>query len=195
MIQDDILELTLHQVLFDTIPCTNVIHYRVANVGVMDESGLLSAFAADVSPVMRGLQSSDLAHVKYTVLNLSDDLGYADTVWQPPLLGAVAGSDGPPFVTFAFRKNRNTRRTRSGQMRVAGVVEGASEDGILSGAFEDDVNALATALGQLLQDGTGGTYVPVIVSKAKDGTMLATNAISSFEYTRIGTQNSRKYGV
>jgi len=191
---DDTLELTLYQRLFDSIEVRNVLHYRVAAIGTMEEEGLATAFNLDVLPAFLDLQDNDIKHYRQTVLNLNDDLGYADVTLIPEQGGTVAGGADSPFVAYGFRKNRATRQTKSGQLRIAGVPEGASSGGILSPLFQTEVDTLATALGSAIFDGTGGRYLPLIVSKNPDGSFRARSPISDFQFVSITSQNSRKYG-
>lgn len=190
----DILELTLYQKWNSTVEVRNVLHYRVSSVGTADESGLSIAFNLTVLPKMLDVQHSTLEHYRQTVLNLSDNLGWADIDLIPDQGGVLLGEAMPPFVAYAFRKNRATRSTRSGQLRVAGLPEGVQNFGLAESSIMDDLDELATALGQAISDGTGGLYIPVIVRKTAEGALGSWNAIDNFEFTAISSQNSRKYG-
>lgn len=194
MNQNDILELTLFQRLFDTVEVRNVLHYKVTAIGALDEVGLATAFSAEVMTDFVDMQSTGIVHYKMTVLNLTDNLGWADVDIIPDQPGVVAGADCPPFTSYAFRKNRGTRTTRSGQLRIAGVPEGASEEGVIITAFKERADILAASLSGPIADGTGGSYGPRIASKNSDGSLRIANSIDSVEFVSITTQNSRKYG-
>lgn len=190
----DLLELTLYQTYNSTVQVRNVLHYRVGSVGTADETGLTTAFIAEVLPLMLDVQHLTMEHQKMTVLNLTDNIGWADVDLIPDQQGVLGGEVEPPFVCYAFRKNRALRRVRSGQLRVCGVPEGAINYGLAGPLVEDDLDQLAVALGETIIDGTGGSYVPVIIGKNPDGTVRDFAGIESVEFVSISTQNSRKYG-
>lgn len=194
MIVGDILEITLYQKYLDSVEVRNVLHYRVNSVGTLDESGLSIAFNLEVLPAFVAVQSATIQHYKQTVLNLTDNLGWADVDLIPDVPGDLAGDVMPPFVCWAFRKNRGTRLTRSGQMRIAGITEGAVGNGLAEASIQDDLDALAVALGQGINDGTGGVYAPRIVRKTATGVLDLANTIDSVEYVSVSSQTSRKYG-
>jgi len=194
MLSLDILELTLYQTYNSTVQVRNVMHYRVGAVGTADETGLATAFIANVLPSMLDIQHSTMQHYRMTVLNLTDNIGWADVTLTPAQSGVLAGEVMPPYAAWAFRKNRSLRRVRSGQIRVAGIPEGATNFGLSEATIDDDLAAFAAELGSEITDGTGGLYVPVIVSKNPDNTVRQFSGIDSVEFVSVSTQNSRKYG-
>ena len=191
---NDCLELTLYQRYASTVEVRNILHYVVQAVGTSEEEGLVNAFIAGVLSDMRAVQSSAVTHYKMTVLNLTDGLSFADVILSPTQSGLLAGECLPPHDAWAFRKNRLSRTTRSGQFRVCGIPEGAQANGIASATITDDLATLADSLADTLSDGVGGSYAPCIVRKTLAGGVDTINGVLSVEYTAVSTQNTRKFG-
>lgn len=191
---NDCLELVLFQRGWVDVEIRNVLQYVVTSVGSGDEGTLADAFYDSVLPAMLDVQHVTVSHYKMTVTNLTDGLGYAENVITPPAPGILSGSSMPPFVAWAFRKNRLNRSTRSGQMRVAGVSEGAQEGGIAIPTVVDDLNVLADALYDPLTHASGAAFSPCIVRKGPGNTVVTINGIVSVEYVGVSSQNTRKYG-
>jgi hypothetical protein len=191
---NDCLELTLYQRGWTDVEIRNVLTYVVTAVGTGDEGTLADAFYDDVLPEMLAVQHVIVSHYKMTVSNLTDGLGYAENNIVPDVPGSLSGSAMPPFVAWAFRKNRLTRATRSGQLRVAGLSEGAQENGIAVAAIIDDLDDLAEKLYLPLTHASGASFAPCILRKTPAGGVDTINGIVSVEYVSVSSQNTRKYG-
>lgn len=113
--------------------------------------------------------------------------------------GSVTGEGLPPHDCWAFRYNRSLTTTRHGQKRFAGVSEGQHENGVATTSVLTDLSALADVLERDITSadgfGTGEILRPVIYSKFLNGELRETpvvNPVSSVQYVRISTQNTRK---
>jgi len=191
---NDVLELTLYQRYLGTVEVRNVLHYVVSSVTTGDEGSLATAFNLDVLPLLLDVQHTGLSHYKQVVANITDGIGLSEIDLIPDQPGVLAGELEPPFVCYAFRKNRLTRQTRSGQVRFAGVPEGAVNNGLAGVLVRDDLDELAEALGSTISDGLGNTFSPAIIRKTATGGVAIINGIVNVEYVSISSQVTRKYG-
>lgn len=179
----------------------NVFHYRsrgsaditvsIGAVGVAWGTAMIAA--------MSNVQVSQLGYVDIFVKHLA---GFFEesTIPLTGTAGALAGDPLPPHDAFAFRYNRATTLTRHGQKRVAGISEGWNHNGVVDGPTELALlDVVAAQMAHVVDsaDGlnTGAELWPVIYSKYLNGELRAepiSNLVSSVQYVRISTQNTRK---
>jgi hypothetical protein len=120
------------------------------------------------------------------------------------VVGARTGECLPPFVCYAFRKNRVSSAVRNGQIRIAGVSEGDQANGVVAGGMTAALNAVATLFQTTISFGGGQTalFQPRIFRAGRPAgpggvppaVIQADFEIQSVVYTRISTQNTRKFG-
>lgn len=202
MATGDLYELTDVQIL-EGQQVLNVYHYtQVAEATVgTNVVALQNAWTTFILVPLVLVQSVHVEHVGYKVVNLDnpDEFG----LQVATATGNVSGEALPPFCAWSFRLNRATRLVRNGQKRIGGVPESFNDGGVATGAALTLLPAVAIAMGALITDTiSGASFTPRIVHKATEAgpggsppaTPRADYAVASAEYTRISTQNTRKFG-
>lgn len=176
----------------------NVYFYRVTSITGLDDTYLdvLGGWFKDnvVSPVA-ALQSASVSHTELFLENLSngvDILTYDDGF---PIAGEASGDALPPYASYGFQLLRESRTTRNGYKRFAGVTEANQDDGIYTGggtAITDVEDALAADV----VIGLATVAEPVIVKRPFDVPVVTFEyaSIGGALFRGIGTQNTRKFG-
>lgn len=209
MADGSIYEFHLNQTLFGQV-VKNVFHYQ--SRGASDPTNTLGeiavAWGTGMIAAVSNVQCSNVEYVSIYIRHLAGDMDEA-TVPLSATTGAVVGDCLPPHDAFAFRFNRTSTLTRHGQKRIAGVPEGAQDDGVaLAGGVTTSLEAAAAQMEHIIvaADGLsiGSELWPVIYSKYLNGElrgevvggvfvpMPISNLVSSVQYVRISTQNTRK---
>lgn len=155
---------------------------------------LAIAYGLDIFPEFKDVQSVSAVTTEFQVINHDDDSDFSTLSCTVGCAGTVAGDPLPPFVSWAFRKNRGTRASRNGQLRIAGVTEAHTLDGAATAAALTLLNNLATALSANISNGEQGTWTLRIPRFGALGALVAVFPISSVGYVRLSTQNTRKPG-
>jgi len=211
---DDVLELTMKGAFGGISQVINVYHYKVTAAG----SATLQEFGAGLAQMWAaviGLITNE--HVKFNeveVTKLDTDglpvTGESFIAVGDYLLGQQLGESLPPFVCWTFKYLRPNATFRHGFKRFAGVDEDAQLDGFPASSIATPLANVAAALEGTLHaytidtDGnpdtsiSGATAVPVILQKIINGDPISpinVGLVSDVVFDRIGTQNSRKYGV
>lgn len=202
MATGDLYELTDIQTL-EGQQVLNVYHYKQVSEPTSGTSilALGDAFYTFVQLPMFSVQTEFLQHVGLRIINLDNPDEFA--LVTEGETGTVPGETLPPFCSWAFRYNRSSRLVRNGQKRIGGVPEGFNDNGVATGTALTLLPLLAIGMGALITDTvTTASFTPRIVHKATDAgpggdppaTVRADYAVASVEYTRISTQNTRKFG-
>lgn len=156
----------------------NIYFYRhAAGTGVATDLAL--DFEANVLPLVRALQVSQVTDVGIQAYNLGD-LG--DFVNLPVVGGGTYGSVPykPSFVAVGFSMKVNTRAVRQGSKRISGVpTEVANGDTITSSGYIAAMEALRLQLGTNLTGG-GDTFTPIVVKRVK--TLVAGTTPPKYKY-------------
>jgi len=113
---------------------------------------------------------------------------------------SIQGTNGgdclPPYAAWDFTLVRDGARERNGYKRIAGIGEGNQANGVASSGIVAALNTAAEAMFLSISDGTS-EYNPVIrrtrVNRANVNPPQYWG-VSNVIYSKIGTQNSRKYG-
>jgi hypothetical protein len=110
--------------------------------------------------------------------------------------GTVSGDQLPPYATWDFTYVRGGALERNGYKRFSGVPESFQANGVASGSGPANLAVLAGVLGAGFNSGTDD-WTPVI-KRTKIAHVTQTPpkyySVSSVVYSKIGTQNSRKFG-
>jgi hypothetical protein len=127
------------------------------------------------------------------VENLTDPNEFAELSIEQS--GTRTGDTLPAFVAYGMTKVRTTRATKSGGMRIPGVIEDAldTSGNITSGYLAEMNSAFDTNINFV--DGADNCQMGmVIVGRDLQGKLDLTkiNPVSSVVFSRITTQNSRK---
>jgi hypothetical protein len=190
----DIYRITM-QVSYLDQECSNRFFYRNTSVdGNAEDAG--RAVNSEVTPAIRDAVSDDVLWQGYEVVNLNDidDFAYVGSGFT----GALSGVTTAPFLAWGFRLNRSSRSIRNGSKRFVGVVEEAMDNrGEPTTTQQPLLDAIATALADTIENNlnTGPQFEPVLV-RLNQVTQLPELVVKvqSAVFTRLTTQNSRKFG-
>lgn len=174
----------------------NVFWYE--NIGIAHDAVYAAELFSDtVLSDQVAIMSAAVKFVALQCVNLDDPLDYTYVSPMDPSAGNRSGDCLPPFVAWAFRLNRASRASRNGQKRIGGVAEPDQVNGVPVEGIVTLLNAFATTLATNL-NGTGGeVYAPRICRRPAPGAPLSASVffpIQSATFTRISSQNSRKFG-
>lgn len=110
--------------------------------------------------------------------------------------GTNGGDCLPPYSSWDFTLVRAGARERNGYKRIAGVGEGNQTNGIANSGIVTALTAGATAMITAVNT-TSDSWTP-LVRRTRINKVPVSPAqywgISNVVYSKIGTQNSRKYG-
>lgn len=216
---DDIIELKLVGNYNGSVQVNNVFHYKIASLGTgTGAPATLDAFGAGfvlgILPDILAITADVVTYTSIDVRLLDADTGAlvnGETVLILPPFGDGAGSADalPPHDCTTFKYVRPNSSFRHGFKRFAGVSEDGVQDGLPTGGAISFLNALALTLQGAMpayplpvdEDDdpiTGAAANPVVLKRVFNGDPL--NPIEVAEivnvvFSRIGTQNSRKFGV
>ncbi len=145
------------------------------------------AFLAPVTNVSMEYNLLELQGVKGTTIFDSAAITIA---------GTVSGEILPPFVSWDFTLKRGAALERNAYKRFAGVSESQQASGIATAAAETLLDTVADKLDNTLVVGAE-SWTPVIRRGQINHVLQVPPKfydISGAVYSRIGSQNSRKYG-
>lgn len=169
----------------------NVYHYLTSSEVLFAEEllELIVHFVDTIVPPIQQIQSEKLE----TTGVYATVVGGTIEVLLPleGVTGLLQGDAMPRFVTYTFRMNRATKATRSGRKAIAGCTEGFIVDGVADPALDDDFIAIGLAINTTFRGVSSIEFVPAIV-RFENGVPTAANTISSVEFTKVSTQNTRK---
>jgi hypothetical protein len=172
----------------------NVYFYQsTAGFGNQAEQ-LCAVFISTMLPVLVAAQSAQLTHTTTQALGQEH---LDDFFSQAPGSGSVGTQSDDvqdPFGCYAFRYNRSTREHRNGAKRIGGVPLNVPVSGVINGSFiATFLDPIASAMESDLTDGVN-TFKPVIRSRVGTPPVNAYFDLSSVQYVRYSTQNTRKFG-
>jgi len=210
----DHLELVVVGNYNNQVELNNVFHYDVETAAgsTLDEWG--SGLYRQLKATWHAVVTSNVFWVKVICKILDDDGNLVNTEDFIVDSASASGTGGvealPPFVCWTFKFLRADGTMRHGFKRIAGVPEAIVHDGVPdSGALTALAN-LAEDMEQSIQaadvspnDGTGALNAasaahPVVVQRVINGDPIVPvnyNQVYSVVYDRIGSQNSRKFGI
>jgi len=177
-----------------TVETVNVFHY--CGVGLIDcaVNDLLTAFETEVAANLTSIASVDMSYTNITAEEIFGGVQFGSL----PIAnnGVVAGDCLPPFNSWDFTYLRGGARERNGYKRMAGVPESYQAQGIASGGAGAALTAAASHLAADLNAGLI-LFTPCVLRKHINHVVQTTPKfynVSSVIYSKIGSQNSRKYG-
>lgn len=170
----------------------NVFAY-IHSLGQDDQQDLCAqAFDEDVMSPMSIMQSINLTYDTIRCVNITGAL--ADDVITPTeSAGDVIGADAASFISCSFRYNRETKDTRNGSKRLAGMVEENMVGVGFEAPFFSNMGVFAIVLGADIST-VGGVFTPIILGKETltPGTWLYNSLVSVQALNRQTSQVSRK---
>jgi len=176
----------------------NVYFYRITSITGLDATYLdvLGAWFVDnvITPVA-SLQSDDVSHVELFMESITNGVDINSYTTDLPIAGAASGDNLPPYTSYGFQLIRESRVTRNGYKRFAGVTEPNQTNGVYTGG-STPITDIENALKSDIVIGLVTVAEPVIVKHP------ITVPMASYEYASIGdclfkgigTQNTRKFG-
>jgi hypothetical protein len=111
--------------------------------------------------------------------------------------GTNGGDCLPPYAAYDFTLVRAGVGERNGYKRIAGVGEGNQTNGIANSGIISALNGAADAMARSMITTSLVELFPVILRTRVHKvpvTGVVTYSISNCIYSKIGTQNSRKFG-
>lgn len=158
-----------------------------------DEQDLAAqAFDEDIMPAIKLVQNTDVAYTSIRAINITGTL--ADEVITPSeAAGVVTGATVASFVAASFRYNRETKDTRNGAKRLAGMVEENMSGVGFTSPYFTLLGTLAAVFGTDIST-VGGIFTPIILGPetVTPGTWLYNTIVSVQALNRATSQVSRK---
>ena len=155
---------------------------------------LANAFITHFSPLWQGITSSGALWQTCDVQMLKGSGAFTSV--PVGVSGGVSGDCLPPYAAWDFTLVRGGLGERNGYKRFAGVSETSQVNGVATGAILSGLAAMAAGLNVAI-DTTTDEWSPVIrrtrVNKVIQNPPVYYSFIGA-TYSRIGTQNSRKFG-
>lgn len=157
-------------------------------------SDLIDEFDANVVAYLTSFMNQNAAFLQIQAQTVQNGSSFGSKNISE--VGAGTGDCLPPFVSWDFTLVRGGALERNGYKRIAGVGEGAQVNGIPTSGILAVINAGVGALfGDLAT--TGDTWSPVIRRTRVNKVPVIPPqyfSVSSVQFSKIGSQNSRKYG-
>lgn len=176
-----------HSMRFLGQTCLNR-YYYVDSQDLGTAESLATLFAENIAPLVASIQAREVEHKAVAVEEIANGLP-GHTVLFDGLLGQRSGTTLPSHDAYGLQLLVATAYTRSGAKRIPGIREDDQNQGDVSEVWQAILDAVARVLASYLYDAVT-EYFPVIIKELTGGWGL--NAISSGQYKRITTQNSRK---
>jgi len=215
----NILELVLKGNWNNQVETNNVFHYVVASLGsgagspaTQDE--FAAGFVVSVLPQITPLTTSLLVYTSLEARELDIDTGElvnGETFLIPTAMGTGESSAEalPPFVTWTYKYLRPSSNFRHGFKRFSGINESQQAGGVPTAAVATALNLLADSLADVLPawtiaNGEPDTAItnagatPCVLQRMLNGDPLDpinVGLVTSVVFSKIGTQNTRKFGV
>jgi len=213
----DIIQFDLVGNYNNLVETHNVFHYEVA---VAQATGTTFTWLDDASKTWANAVLDNIltvlgAAMSFTAIKAKVIFGADEGIQNVSILNPVTyvGEVGaellPPFATWTFRKQGAGGLDRNGYQHYSGIPESAQVDGVANGGFLDELAGIAAELGAQKtvfeggDDGeaSNGAIKPVIVKKQANGSnpsgieVLRKWYPVGVAYAKIGTVNSRKFGI
>lgn len=172
----------------------NVFHYNSVAFGATPTE-ILTAWWNLVSSHYQNLISTACA-IDHLELQ---EVGGAGSFGSLPIgaSGFVGGDCLPPFVAWDFTYIRGAALERNGYKRFAGVPETYQASGVASATGRTQANLVAEDLAATVSVGVADMWKPVVLRRKVAHAVLPAPkpySISGVIFSRIGSQNSRKFG-
>jgi hypothetical protein len=179
----------------------NVYYYLQTNGEEMAADVLAGEFAETPLQAIRTVTVEAMVWERLFAKNLDNPEDFYDYILSPSQGGNIVAEGMPPFVTFSFIYHRTTLAVRNGWKRYAGVPESYVVDGVLaSGTPATNIAALAEALDEPVTNGSGTTFLPVIMNKIRippegefESFLYTEYSVADVDFAHIGSQNTRKF--
>lgn len=196
----DLIQLTLNQTFLGQ-DIVNIFWYRLRAVeDPVYLSAVTGGFIDWVIPDLKVLQSNLLNIVDVKAI-VYDGVGYPHYTEVIDETGSVGGAVGNSFDAFSVKMTVETRLTRAGSKRFAGVTEGVTDGNDIVAGIHGQLDSLASAISTeipLKYTGTSailGYGVPQIVRVNPSVPPVGwqkQDVIGAYAYKTVSSQVSRK---
>jgi hypothetical protein len=171
----------------------NIWHYATNDTpGTLDD--FLTAFNTDVLTNLLSFMNSNAGFNTVEAQYVKGGTSFASKVVTAT--GVGGGDCLPPYATWDFTYMRSGARERNGYKRIAGVGESSQVNGVATAGVLAVIAGTLASLGGAVNDGSA-SWVPVI-RRTRIGRIPQVPPkyfdISAVVFSKIGTQNSRKFG-
>lgn len=195
--QDDVISIQFNQTLYQQ-DLLNKLFWRIVNVvGQIIMEEMLVFLIDEFIDIMIPAQIDSLAHTDQKVLNETDGVSFM--LFDELGVGSIADDgEAPSYMATGMTKAIETRITRPGGIRLAGVPSSGVQDNELTPAMTLLYQPIADWLEveHTYVDSGGGqlTLEPVVVGRAPDGSLDLTrvNKVTSVGNIRLTSQVSRR---
>lgn len=175
------------------VETVNVYYYAGMNeVSSVDD--LCSNFSETVINPLLPLMHGASAFTELQFQGVKGDFGF--TVKPLTAAGSASGEGLPPYASWDFTYLRQQLGERNGYKRIGGLSESQQGYGIPTPSALALLNLAAAGMASTITDGTN-SYTPVI-HRTRVNRIPVHPAkyygISTVAFSKIGTQNSRKFG-
>lgn len=172
----------------------NVFHYGHSEE-LLDPSGWLDVFDGDVVAALLPCVADNYVAQGLTIQEVHGGGQFASKAISE--FGGVSGDCLPPYVSWDFTLVRGAARERNGYKRFAAVAESRQANGLATPAALTDLNNLAARMFADIGSTDTGVLTPVIQRETINHVHQSPPkyyTVSGVQYSKIGTQNSRKFG-
>lgn len=162
----------------------------------------VNAFAATFVPAYLAATSKDMTLMDITGIHRGPGVAGNMKVITVNDPGEVDSDALPPFVTYGFRKNPDNSTVTGGDpflpgsVRISGVPESFQANGFLAPAANTEVEALANAIYTFEDTENSNEFTLCMRRGGWFGTAEPPAGfvlVAGVTFTRIGTQNTRKW--
>jgi hypothetical protein len=191
-----ILRLKAHQRQANIVEdIYNIFYYfTAANPGTNVEiEEFIQEWIDNVQPAILAFQSDQIVYLDI----YAEVVGglFFSSITQGSVDGVISCDANAPYLAYEFIYRRNTRATRNGFKRFAGVCEDAiDQGGNVTGAVATALTAAETVLDDVLNPPMGACN-PIIYGPPTgppNNLPERTNGVAEVAFHRVTTQNSRK---
>jgi len=170
----------------------NVYWYQAVLGADHTSADVIEAFTNDILPKLVDCQTSQIAHFQVDCVNYANPEDY--TVGALSYSGtksATVSTSMPSYIALAFRLNRDIPGHRSGQKRIAGILDTEVDGNDYTGSLTP-LQLFAVALGNTIE----GSYGEYALFVPKRPVTLGTNPTgyicSSVTFQGLTSQVSRR---
>ena len=170
----------------------NRFFYRQLSGPTILAGGLNSALRDDIITIMRNLQTDEVVYDNIEIINLHNPADFGVFTGIAGQTGDISGTPCLSFQAWAFKLNRSDRTMRSGRKSLVGVHEEATEGNVPTATWQAILDAAAPIFSATISSPAGDIYEPLLVRLLPNDVIDRFVQITSAEFTKISTQNSRK---
>jgi hypothetical protein len=171
----------------------NVFGYKSTAVsGGGEEGALADQFIADVVPALAAVLHARTSFNRVEVFNVTNGLGYSNTVISPAIVGSVSGDSNNGFMAWSFVSPRKITGQRNGYKRLSIVAEASISDGEAASGILTALAAAATAMSTPLNFGLIDWFPQILHRPVPNSYPWSSRDADNWSYQKVTTQNSRK---